>query len=62
VGYDIKSRYTEFDLSSKLDYMNQICPWYLVEQPLIDIRNNTVIEPVKVEDSKFIPFVMGMVG
>jgi len=34
----------------------------LVEQPLIDVRNNAVIEQKKIENSKFIPFVKGMVG
>jgi hypothetical protein len=62
VGDNIKSRYTDFELSSKIDYMNLICPWYLIEQPLVDVRNNAVIEPAKVENSKFIPFVKGMVG
>lgn len=38
VGDDIKSRHAEFDLSSKLEYMNQICPWYIIEQPLIDVK------------------------
>ena len=56
VGDSIKTRYTEFDLVSKLDFMNQICPWYIIEQPLIDVRNNTIIESRKVENSKFIPF------
>lgn len=62
VGDNIKSRYTDFELSSKIDYMNLTCPWYLIEQPLVDVRNNAVIEPAKVENSKFIPFVKGMVG
>lgn len=57
VGDDIKSRYAEFDLSAKLEYMNQICPWYIVEQPLIDVKNNAIVENMKIENKKFIPFV-----
>ncbi|MDD3321126.1 MAG: hypothetical protein PHS59_06760 [Paludibacter sp.] len=57
VGDDIKSRYAEFDLSAKLDYMNKLCPWYLIEQPLIDVKNDTIIENRIIDNKKFIPFV-----
>ena len=57
VGDDIKSRYTLFDISTKLDYMNQLCPWYLIDQPLIDVKNDLIIENTKVDGVKFIPFV-----
>ncbi|MEZ7821208.1 MAG: hypothetical protein QMB51_02770 [Patescibacteria group bacterium] len=57
VGDDIKSRYTLFNISTKLDYMNQLCPWYLIDQPLIDVKNDLIIENTKVDGVKFIPFV-----
>ncbi|MDD3320080.1 MAG: tyrosine-type recombinase/integrase [Paludibacter sp.] len=57
VGDDIKSRYAEFDISAKLEYMNQLCPWYMVEQPLIDVKNDIIIESKIIDNKKFIPFV-----
>lgn len=45
VGDDIKTRYAEFDLSSKLEFLNKICPWYTREQPLFDVQNNNIIDP-----------------
>ena len=57
VGDSIKIRYTEFDLATKLDYMNKLCSWYLVEQPLIDSKNDTIIENKVCDNMKFIPFV-----
>lgn len=57
VGDTIKVRYAEFDLATKLDYMNKLCPWYLVEQPLFDVKNDTIVENKSVENKKFIPFV-----
>lgn len=57
VGDGIKSRYAEFDLTTKFEYMNQICPWIIIEQPLIDVKNDTIIENKKIDNKKFIPFV-----
>lgn len=57
VGDCIKIRYTEFDLATKLEYMNKLCPWYLVEQPLIDVKNNAIVENKTNDNTKFIPFV-----
>lgn len=57
VGDSIKIRYTEFDIATKLEYMNKLCPWYLIQQPLIDTKNDTVIESKVFDNKKFIPFV-----
>ena len=56
MGDKVKSRYTEFDLSSKLDYLNQICPWYKVDQPLIDVANNLIIEQEQTKRCRIVPF------
>lgn len=55
VGDKVKSRYTEFDLSTKLDYLNQICPWYQVDQPLIDVTNNVIIQQEQTKRCRIIP-------
>jgi integrase len=52
----VKSRYLEFELSEKLDYLNRISPWSN-EQVLFDIKNNRIIEPEDKQSNKHIPFI-----
>lgn len=55
MGDEIKSRYAEFDLSSKLEFLNKICPWYNQDQSLFDVQNNTIVESIS-ENPKHIVF------
>ena len=46
-----------FDIRTKLDYMNKLCTWHVQEQPLIVVKNDTIVENKVVDNKKFIPFV-----